>query len=486
MQIYHNYRGLERGGCSTVIIGKKASATGRILFGHNEDDSFTVVQTHLVPHLHHEKGEMVTFEDGTAVVPQVPETAGYFWSEVRAEGGISFADGFCNEYGVALVSNACGPSKEGADAKDAALAYALRVLVAERAKSAREAVKIAAELVEKYGYSGARCYQVADKNEAWSIQIPKGFRLAAQRILDDEVYYMPNHFTIHEMDLSDKDHYYASPDLISYAEKQGWYDPAQGPFDFARAYQKDYDSVIESNFERAYGAWLLLDQLEVREDDCRIFAIKAQHSYDLDDVKDVLRSHLEGTRYDETKGGTRSPHGLDPHIHPICKAGTIESTIYEFPEDILLTRMLRAAPKPCCSPYVPWYPVALTRIPAGYEAIPAAAARRSHFAVDPCERSFRPEEAWTIFRTLVAFSDFNWQATYPSIRASVRDLERQWEAQRTALEAGYQNARENGTEKEYLTAYTCQQAEKAVTWAKDMITELVHARAHGPMANDTL
>ena len=90
--------------CSTIIVGKKASATGRVLVAHNEDDPNCFVQSHLVPRAVHAPGETLTFADGTAVIPQVEETLGYYWSEFRALHGEPFADAFLNECGVLVVS----------------------------------------------------------------------------------------------------------------------------------------------------------------------------------------------------------------------------------------------------------------------------------------------------------------------------------------------------------------------------------------------
>ena len=47
------------GGCTTVVIGKKASATGHVLIGHNEDDDKSIVMVHSVPRMKHEEGEFV-------------------------------------------------------------------------------------------------------------------------------------------------------------------------------------------------------------------------------------------------------------------------------------------------------------------------------------------------------------------------------------------------------------------------------------------
>lgn len=39
----------DRGSCSTIIVGKDASATGYVLVAHNEDDYDCVIQVHKVP-----------------------------------------------------------------------------------------------------------------------------------------------------------------------------------------------------------------------------------------------------------------------------------------------------------------------------------------------------------------------------------------------------------------------------------------------------
>ena len=66
--------------CSTMIVGKNASATGRVLIGHNEDDNGSFVQVHKMPRMQHKEGEVLTFADGDAVIPQVGETYAYQWS----------------------------------------------------------------------------------------------------------------------------------------------------------------------------------------------------------------------------------------------------------------------------------------------------------------------------------------------------------------------------------------------------------------------
>ena len=51
---------------------------------------------------------------------------------------------------------------------------------------------------------------------------------------------LPNVHIIAQIDLKDSDNFLASPDLISYAVRRGWYDPASGePFNFRKVYNID-------------------------------------------------------------------------------------------------------------------------------------------------------------------------------------------------------------------------------------------------------
>ena len=79
-------------------------------------------------------------------------------------------------------------------------------------------MKIAGEIIEKYGYfSPARNYTVADKDEAWIINVVKGRHYVAKRIPDDKVMLLSNYLAIRDVDLNDKENVIASPDLIACA-----------------------------------------------------------------------------------------------------------------------------------------------------------------------------------------------------------------------------------------------------------------------------
>ncbi len=77
------------------------------------------------------------------------------------------ADGFMNEYGVCIGSNFCGSRKDTLDTSHGGILYDLRLIMAQRAKTAREAVQIAGSLIVQFGYKGSgRSYCISDREEA--------------------------------------------------------------------------------------------------------------------------------------------------------------------------------------------------------------------------------------------------------------------------------------------------------------------------------
>ena len=198
--------------CTTVIVGKAVSKTGRVIVGHNEDAGGRVFhQQFYVPGGKHADSDLLVAEPGRAQVPQAAETLATYWSNMLQIDGSSFDQGYANEAGLVICSNGGGSSFDGDDPDEAALGlkdggvgFLLRRIMAERAKTAREAMEIAAKLLDEYGYFGsARNYTVADKNEAWCLNVVKGHHYVAKRIPDDKVMLISNMLAIRHVDIND-------------------------------------------------------------------------------------------------------------------------------------------------------------------------------------------------------------------------------------------------------------------------------------------
>ena len=91
-------------GCYAVVVGKDASTDGAVLLGHNEQNyGLRYLNFRKIPRIEHNAGEMVKVLGG-AEIPQVKESYAFLWSE---NPGISYSDGYLNEWGVAVVSDGC-------------------------------------------------------------------------------------------------------------------------------------------------------------------------------------------------------------------------------------------------------------------------------------------------------------------------------------------------------------------------------------------
>ena len=469
----------DKGNCSTVIVGKNVSSTGYVLMGHNEDDYDCTLQVHRVPRLKHDEREVLTFADGAAVIPQVAETYAYQWSEYRDPAGAAFADCVVNEWGVAVMTDSCRPCKVSeTEEQEQGMGYALRRIIPERAKTAREGVEVAIQLIETYGYRSSRTYHIADKNEAWALHVPTGKNYVARRIDDDEVYYMANHFTIHEIDFTDTEHkkYYFSKDVVEYPIRNGWYTPKTAgdysDFDFAAAYQEGSDKLY--NVSRVYIAWKKL--FGEAPPSNRPFAKKVTKKYTPEDVKAVMRMHFEEEPIDYSEGYKYNPHG-DREPSAICNSMTMESFVVEFDEIPELTCIWRATLKPCIAPFAPWY-LGNTKSPKGYSWLDPVIAQRTHFYLSEEEQKYDPTKAHWAFMTLLYLTEFDYKGTHEVLHKEIEKIEANWAKERPVVTDTYKALLKTNPKmaEEYLTNYTATQAQFTWDWANEMIHKLGEAK----------
>ncbi len=351
--------------CFSVVVGKNASTDGSVLFAHNEDTGMKLVNTYKVPAALHKEGEIITLEAG-GKVPQVAKTYGYLWINMP---GISVCDTYLNEAGVAIGSDGCPSKEENPELTDGGILFWLRRIVAERAGSSREGVKIAGELIDQFGYNASgRTYIIADADEAWNMAVVNGKHWVAQRIPDDEIMVIPNYYTIGEIDLDDTLNFMGSGDIVEYALQQGWYDPnTDGAFHFARAYSNPGSLKHRSNIRRKWRGLTLLSGHTFRLDDELPFSVKPQNKISVQDLTGVLRDHYEGSSLDSSKMYTLgSPYDMNGSMIGArsTQYGAIAQLRKNLPREI--ASVLWLAPyRPDVQAFIPWYP-SITKVPAIY------------------------------------------------------------------------------------------------------------------------
>ncbi len=412
--------------CMTVVIGKNASATGFVILGHNEDDGGRRTIRHgYMPAMRHETGEMLPAEADCVEIPQAEATYGFYWTEVRGEkGGVSASDLFLNENGVCIVSNSSCGSRE--DTVKGKIAYNLRRICAERAKSAKNALELLVEFVERYGYAlPGRIYTVADRDEAYVFQVVQGFQYIAARVPDDAIVSIPNHYTFHT--LSEAPEMVSSKDLVSYAEKRGWYDPKKGAFDFYDAYQSRDRYLSDINVPRQKYAIYKL-QHEKKVPDELTFSVRADHKITPKEMMDVLSFHYEGTEDYAEFGERRAPHGGEKTS--ICRDTTVESIVVQFVRETERTLCWTAMGRPCQQPYLPLHP--LCGICEEIDAMddPVFEMRR-HLSYYPHSVAHR-NDGWQLLRDFGNLAEMHYASVASDIRAIKERLYAEWcEAEKT-------------------------------------------------------
>jgi dipeptidase len=241
-------------GCTTILVGKNATADRSVIMGHNEDMG-TLSGRLLFQRGKTHKEKQITVNYVT--LPQVPETYSY-WASGNSEAvAKKHYDGgwiLCgmNRFGVSMGCNTMTTREERIPKGKGIMRYAIRRLILERCKTARDAVTLIGKLIDTYGQSdSAVAYCIADRDEAWLVETTYR-HWVARRIPDDRFHVEANQYTIEtQWDL-------ASAGLIDYAVAQGWYKSSDRPFNFKNVYgQPSFMDHPRNTSRRFQGIYML-------------------------------------------------------------------------------------------------------------------------------------------------------------------------------------------------------------------------------------
>jgi dipeptidase len=389
--------------CFTVIVGRNASIDRSVFIAHNEDNSGApFIELHKVPRIKHSQGEVQIFVNSKDSIDEIAETFGYFW----ITGAKYNEEQYLNEWGVALTSNASRSKVVNDDGK---IEHNLRRLVVERAHSAREAVKIAGALVEKYGYAfSGRVYSMADPNEAWIFEVAKGKHWIARRVPDDEVVIVPNYYVIDDFNTTDTLNYLSSPDIITYAVDNGWYNPSiDKSFNFRRVYcRKDKLEAIH-NIARK---WVILNELSEKQYnfyDEFPFSFKPKHKLSIQELMQIMQNHYENTEFEmNSLYNNGCPH-YSTTTSRICNNYTDYCCITQLRNwlPVEIGSIMWIAPRyPCVQPFIPWY-FGINKISSDYEKGTYVSALQNYNIKDKDYRILFPDDACWVFGDFAAKID---------------------------------------------------------------------------------
>jgi dipeptidase len=438
---------LEFESCTSIIVGKSASADGSTMTSHSCDSNTDRTWINLVPHKKHPAGSMCKIYFQTkrtkgpddpdildmGEIPQVPETYAY----------INTAYAVMNERQLAIGETTFGGKRELKSDEGLIDCPELYRLVLERAATAREAIQVADDLTKKYGYTDyGECFTFADPNETWHFEIlgpgkgNLGAVWAAVRIPDDEVGVSANASRIRTLDLSDNENVLASENVFSLAREMGWWNPESGePFEFCYAYASRKSMGCRRREWRVLSLAAPSLGLDPNGENFP-FSVKPEKKLSVQDVLEIFRDTYQGTPFDMTRnlntvnqsGSGRLSAVKSPVASPFLNRDWLsllgvarERTICCSRATYLQVTQSRSwlpdavggvvwlgYDNPAATPHTPFY-CGITRMPDSY-------------MVDGRER-FRRDCAWWAFRRVSQLAQLRWQDMRGDVEKVWKEIE---------------------------------------------------------------
>ena len=468
--------------CSNFLITKGASKDGSTMISYSADSHVLYGELYHWPAKKWPEGSMLDI---------------YEWDTGKYLGKIPQAretytvNGNMNEHQVAVGETTYGGRPELGSQPGAIMDYgSLMYIALQRAKTAREAIKVITDLVAEYGYySSGESFSIADKNEVWIMEMigkgegEKGAVWVAVKIPDGYVSGHANQARIRTFPLNDPENCIYSPDVITFARKKGWFDGKDKDFSFSDTYAPvDFGGArfcearvwsmfrkVNANMEQ-YEDYALGHNLDNRMP----LYIKPDRKVGLEDMFGFMRDHFQGTALDMTKDIGAGPFGVPYRWRPLTwkvdgvsycneRAVATQQTGFHF-----VTQSRSWLPDPvgalmwwgvddaANSLYMPVY-AASTRVP-------------STVAVGNGDMmTYSPTSAFWIFNEVANLAYTRWNHIYPEIAAEQNKLEGKFITYTKAIDqaASTLYAQDQALALEYLTDYTVSNTDNAVMgWRK--------------------
>jgi len=315
--------GLQAEACTNLLVTRKASVDGSVMITYTCDGEF---------HPHLEYTPAARYLAGDSV--NITDWHGKVRGRIKQSRQTYAVIGLMNEHQLAICETTFGGREELRNPDGLLHYWDMMQLALERAKTAREAIKVMTGLVTEYGYqSTGESFSIADTKEAWIMEMigpgpgGQGAEWVALRIPDGYISCHANKARIGEFPLNDPENCLYSDNVISFAVEKGYYDPKSGkPFRFCEAYcpatpknQRYADTRVWSIFRRAAPSKNLSPDYHRAVEAAEPYPlwIKPDKKLSVADIFALMRDHYEGTDYDMTRGIDAGPYGTPNRWRPI-------------------------------------------------------------------------------------------------------------------------------------------------------------------------
>jgi dipeptidase len=467
--------------CTNFLITKGATTDGSTMITYAADSHELYGELYYTPARKHAPG---TKHDV------------YEWDTGKYLGQIAQADetysvvGLMNEHQVSIGETTWGGRPELHDPKALVDYGSLMFLALQRAKTAREAIKVMTDLVAEYGYySSGETFSIADPHEVWIMDLigkgpdNKGAVWVARKVPDGFIAGHANAARIRQFPLNDRQNTLYAPDVISFAREKGYFSGKDSEFSFADVY--DVESFGHRRFCDAR-VWCMYERaapsLDIPADWAKGVEnaepvplwIKPDRKLDVSDVMGFMRDHFEGTELDMTADIGAGPYGLPYRWRPLTwKAGDEEY----FNERAVSTQQTGFSFVAQARSWLPnpiggvfWFGVDDTYSTVYFPVYCGVTDVPASYAVGTGSfEEFTWDSAWWVFNWVANFAYLRYSDMIKDIQVVQRDLEHkfladQGEIDSAALALHKQSPR---LAKDYLTTYTKETGDGVVErWRK--------------------
>ncbi|HEX5746499.1 MAG TPA: C69 family dipeptidase [Archangium sp.] len=467
--------------CTSLLVNKGATADGSTVITYAADSHELYGELYYTPARRNPPGAMRDI---------IEWDTGKFLGRIKEAPVTYTVVGNMNEHQLTIGESTFTGRKE-LEGPAGIVDYGSLIYVAlERAKTAREAIKVMTDLVAEYGYaSTGESFSIADPKEAWILEMigkgtgQKGAVWVARRLPEGYLSAHANQARIRQFPLNDAENALYSPDVISFARAKGWYTGADKDFSFADTYHPlDFESVrfaearVWSIFRRAApSAGLGPDYVDGSAPTKRLpLWVKPDKKLAVQDVMGLMRDHFEGTPLDMTKDVGAGPYAAPYRWRPMTwevdgkrylheRAISTQQTGFSF-----VAQMRSWMPGPIGG--VLWFGVddtsttVYTPMYAGIRTAPknlaTGVANRGEFSWDSSFWVFN----WVSNQAYARWSDMSVDVQKTQGELEGQFLADQADIEKAALEL-YKNSPEQA--RTYLTAYSTQQGDKVhARWRK--------------------
>ena len=469
--------------CTNFIAGRKATVDGSVFVTYTCDGEFH-------PHLR----LLPAADHGPDDYFEIKTWGGEVKGKVKQPAHTYAVVNLMNDHQVAIGETTTGGRQELVNPDGLLHYWHLMQLTLQRAATAREAVEVMGRLVAEYGYSSSgESFAIAGPEEAWIMEMVgpgpggQGAYWVALRVPDDCVSAYANMGRIGAFPLDRPKECLYSPGIAEFATEHGWYDPADGPFNWREAFHPADPQKLRYTATRV---WSLFRRcapgLDLPVDYHRGLPgaepyplwIKPEHKLDTAEVFDLMRDHYEGTEFDMTLGVDAGPYGNPSRWRPMNWQIDGQDYTWERPISTqqtgfsMVTQSRSWLPDPIGG--VTWYGLDDTwftcYIPlyCGIDAVPESYTTGSmdHFSWD---------SAWWTFNFVSNFAALKFSYMNQDIQAVQHELESRFLALQPAVEKTAAGLAKDDPQlmRTYLTDYCVQHGQDVVRKWRDLGEYLV-------------